>query len=118
MIGSRTVFKLLAAVALLGMLLAPFAPGAMAMSIPAHATADMSMMKGGSMPCCPDEAPAKNCSESCPLLAMCVNQTLPAQPVFILQTFKMQPIKLVAANDAPLDGRAEHPLPKPPKFFT
>ena len=117
MIGSRTVFKLLAAVALLGVLLAPLAPGAMVLSSAAHATAD-SMMTGGSMPCCPDEAPAKNCSKSCPLLAMCVNQTLPAQPVFILQTFKMQPIKLVAANDAPLDGRAEHPLPKPPKFFT
>ena len=118
MIGSRTFVKLLTAVALLGMLLAPFAPGAMAMSSAAHATADMSMMTGGSMPCCPDEAPAKSCAKSCPLMAMCVNQALPAQPGFILQTFEMQPIKLVAANDAPLDGRAENPLPKPPKFFT
>jgi hypothetical protein len=117
-IGSHTFSKLLAALALLGMLLAPFAPGAMAMSSSAHATADMSMMTGGAMPCCPDEAPARNCAKSCPLLAMCVNQALPAQPGFILQTFKMQPTRLVAANDAPLDGRAEDPLPKPPKFFT
>ena len=118
MIGSRTVFRLLTAAALLGMLLAPFAPGAMALSMTAHATADMSMMKGGSMPCCPDEAPAKNCAKSCPLLAMCVNQALPAQPGFIPRTFETQPTRLVAANDAPLDGRAENPLPKPPKFFT
>ena len=118
MIFARAFVKLLTAVALLGMLLAPLAPGAMAMSSAAHATADMSMMTGGSMPCCPDEAPAESCAKSCPLMAMCVNQALPAQPGFILQTFEMQPIKLVAANDAPLDGRAEHPLPKPPKFFT
>jgi len=117
-IVSRIFVKLLTAVALLGMLLAPFAPGAVAMSIAAHATADMSMMKGGSMPCCPDEAPAESCAKSCPLMAMCVNQALPAQPGFILQTFEMQPIKLVAANDAPLDGRAENPPPKPPKLFT
>ncbi len=51
-------------------------------------------------------------------MAMCVNQALPAQPGFILRTFEVQPIKLIAANDAPLDGRAEDPLPKPPKFFT
>jgi hypothetical protein len=117
-IVSRTVSKLLAAVALLGMLLAPFAPGAMVLSFPAPATAGMSMMTGGAMPCCPDEAPAKNCMKSCPLLAMCVNQALPAQPGFMPRTFKTQVTKLVAANDAPLDGRAEHPLPKPPKLFT
>ncbi len=112
----RTFSKLLAAIALLGMLLSPFAPGALAMSMPAS-DREASTMTGGAMPCCPDEAPAKNCAKTCPLMAMCVNQALPAELGFIVQMLRTQATKLVALDDAKLNSRADDPPPRPPKFF-
>ena len=115
-IVTRAISKLLVTVALLGMLLAPFGPSAVAMSMPA-ATMKASMMTGGAMPCCPDEAPVKNCAKTCPLMAMCVNQALPAQTGFVIQAVETLATKLVALNDTPLNGRADNPPPRPPKYF-
>jgi hypothetical protein len=113
---TRTLSKLLAAIALLGLLLSPFAPGALAMSMPAS-DITVSTMTGGAMPCCPDEAPGKNCAKTCPLMAMCANQALPAQLGFTVQVLRTQATKLVALDDAPLNDRADDPPPRPPKLF-
>jgi len=51
------------------------------------------------------------------LMAMCVNQALPAQAGLVSQPFSSWLTKLAFGNDAPLDGRAENPPPRPPKFF-
>ena len=65
--------RLLATLAVLGLLMTPFVrmavamPGGMSDMAGAPAAAEMP----ADMPCCPDDAPAIDCTEDCPFIALC-----------------------------------------------
>ena len=70
--------RLVAALVIAGLAVAPLAAQAAA-NVPARAdVSDMASMSGD-MPCCPDKSQSKDCQD-CPLVAMCVFQTAQAGP--------------------------------------
>ena len=82
-----TLARLLAALAVLGLLAAPLATPASAMTMPGtvHALAIASDSSGQlhsemampeEMPCCPDKAPISDCSKDCPLMTLCLGMVL------------------------------------------
>jgi hypothetical protein len=104
------IFRLLALLAVIGLVLGPLAPSATAM--PA-AQMDMS----ADMPCCPDEAPAKDCAgKLCPLLGVCMSialQALLPGSAFALRDSDTAIVP--GTNDIGLSGLASGPPPRPPK---
>jgi hypothetical protein len=97
--------------ALLGLIAAPLEQSSFASAAPTPAT----MQMADAMPCCHDQAPAKDCQKSCPLMAMCVNQTL-------LERMKWHvsvPMQIIAfirpTSDAPSSGIESVPPTRPPK---
>jgi len=114
-----TIRYLLAALAWLGLVLAPLAtpaaPMAVSMELAATSiqTASMAMPEG--MPCCPE--PAKpDCAKDCPFMAICSGITFP--PIAGGATLSV-PIALltviVPRNDAKRSGLAQGPPARPPK---
>ena len=63
---------LLAALAIVGLILAPIASPAAAM--PAAMSDDASMAMPADMPCCPDQAPMPGCGKDCPFMAVCIGR--------------------------------------------
>src|SRR5690348_3837523 len=67
------------------------------------------------VPCCHDEHPTKDCQKSCPLMAMCANQTLPEAAIWQASV----PMRLLAVirplGDDPLAGIDSIPPPPPPR---
>jgi hypothetical protein len=110
-----TIAKLLAALAVLGLLLAPLARPAMAATMQAaadHAVMDMP----ADMPCCPEQGPAKDCAKRCPLMATCMASSLQAMPpaASLYIPPKAGEI-LLSGNDAALAGLNTGPPQRPPK---
>ena len=110
---------LLAALALLGLVLAPLTPpaSAMAVSMDMAAAGDESksnMPEG--MPCCPDQPAKPDCAKDCPFIAVCAGTMVPVMsggaglsvPLGLLTV-------VVPGNDAKLNGLAQGPPAKPPK---
>jgi hypothetical protein len=119
-----TICRLLAALALLGLVLAPLTRSAMAdagSSAPqshhemtADMSADAAAMPEG-MPCCPDSPPMPDCGKHC-LMAMCaasVMSTLPASTSQFLPNVVSH--KLAVHQDPALSGVPITPPPKPPR---
>jgi hypothetical protein len=112
--------KLLAALAVFGLLLAPFAPLTLPTSV--VGTADVaqhaSMEMPADMPCCPDQAPAKDCAQDCPFMLMCAGQNVQNRV-----GGSGPPIPLVASslilpgNDAEVASLSHRPPPRPPKLL-
>jgi len=120
-----TIGRLLAALAVLGLLAAPLAAPALAMTMPGavHAMASESsaqlhseMVLPDGMPCCPEKAPVSDCSKDCPLMALCllgIVLNLPAGAALLLpvgQTSLMFP-----PSDTALTSLGYAPPPRPPK---
>ena len=110
-----TIFKSLAALAVLGLLLAPVARPAMAATM--QAAADHSAMEmAADMPCCPEQGPAKDCAKDCPLMATCMAGGLQAlPPVARLFIAPKAAGVLLAGNDADPAGLGTGPPQRPPK---
>jgi len=108
--------------AVAGLLVAPLARPAMAMSMdpPAAAGDHAHAMASGMpepMPCCPDEAPASDCGTVCPLMALCsvaTCQSLPSATALIV-VFRVTGVA-IPSDDAWLDDLATGPPRRPPKI--
>lgn len=117
---------LLSGLALLGLVGAPLARPAIAMTMPAamhaamsdHApmSADAATAMPAEMPCCPDQAPGPDCAKDCPLMALCLVGTvlnLPAGAGLLV------PVRLAGlvlpVSDADLASLGRGPPPRPPK---
>ncbi|MBX9844327.1 MAG: hypothetical protein K2Z80_21215 [Xanthobacteraceae bacterium] len=122
---SPTIGRLLAALALLGLVLAPLSGPAMAVVGAAkaaglHATADGQSAQSGAampdaMPCCPDETPMPDCSKHCQM-AICAASVLLSVPApSWISSPPAASHKLAGRQDRTLSGVSLAPLPKPPK---
>jgi hypothetical protein len=111
-----TIGRFVAILALLGLVLGPFARPAQAvqMSAPAGQT-DMAMPDG--MPCCPDETPMQDCPKmACPSMTMCMAAALQAVlPAGTLALPQPAAAVLRGSDDSGLAGLAARPPPRPPK---
>jgi len=115
-----TVLHLLAALAWLGLALAPLATPATAMA------ASMEMAAAGvdaastdmpeGMPCCPDQPAKPDCAKDCPFMAVCAGTVF---PVMSGGTALSAPLVLLAViaprDDAKRSGLAQGPPARPPK---
>jgi hypothetical protein len=118
-----TIGGLLQALAVAGLLAAPLARPAMAMptSMPAAVSAVDAGATAVGMPedmaCCPDQAPASDCGQVCPLMALCSAATAQQPPptAWLTQAFRSANI-VIPPNDAQLDSLAHGPPRKPPKI--
>lgn len=111
------ISRTLAALALLGLLLAPLARADMAM--PGHGSladtghhAAMDMPSG--MDCCPDKAPARNCGRDCPLMAICTAQAVPPGTLSLILPLTLASL-IVPGSQASIDSVGPSPPPRPPK---
>ena len=117
--------RLLAALAVAGLLLVPIFQPAMGMSVTTdmHASMGDGMATGSvaadaadHMPCCPNKPALPNCSKDCPLMALCV-----AAPLhFASQTGLIVPLTLVSIvfprDQSDPVSVAQTPPRRPPKI--
>jgi hypothetical protein len=114
--------QLLALLAIVSLVLAPFVRPAMAMPM-AMASMDDAMapdsdasVASNDMPCCPSQPSLPDCSKDCPLMALCVTGPLH----FASQTVLIIPLVVagvVSPSDPPdLVSVAYAPPRKPPKI--
>jgi hypothetical protein len=106
-----------------GLILAPVAKPAFAMSMPASASVAVGHDGGmamhsasmGEMPCCPDEAPKSDCAKDCPLMAICMAKTFQnvsyaASPLVFFTLARV----IFPVSHARLDSLEHSPTPRPP----
>jgi hypothetical protein len=110
-----TMSKLPAALAVLGLLLAPVARPAVAATM--QAVADHSAMEmAADMPCCPEQGPAKDCVKDCPLMAICMASSVPPLPAVAAPFLPPKAAELLlSGNDADPAGLGTGPPQRPPK---
>jgi len=111
------ISTLLAALAMLGLVLAPLARPAMAMpaGLMAMAGDHTAMDMSADMPCCPDNAPVPDCAKDCPLMALCMAGTVLNLPASVgLLPPKLANVVL-PTNETGLPGLNHGPPPRPPK---
>jgi hypothetical protein len=118
------ITRLLALLALVGLILGPLARPAMATNMgspPAammdgHAGMVMDHAAMGEMPCCPDEAPKSDCAKDCPLMALCAStgvQFPTTGPGLIIPA--THSATLIPERAVELHGLIQRPPAKPPK---
>jgi len=111
----RLIGRLLAIIAIVGLVVSPVVTPAAAGSLPMLMADDASM---ADMPCCPDTEKGNNCQD-CPLPAMCtlaVAQLVPPSATVILRHPATR--HLFAAHDDPkLDGLGGRPPDHPPRHL-
>jgi len=108
---------LLAALAWLGLVLAPLAPTAVAMAasmkMAAEHHASMDMPEG--MPCCPETQKKPDCAD-CPFLALCASALFaPVADSVGLAAPIAHLAPLIPHNDAKRSGLGQGPPARPPK---
>lgn len=116
----NTIRHLLSVLAVLGVVIAPFAASAAlgGIGVPVSmAAASSDMGEQGDMPCCPPEKPVMpDCMKACPLLAVCLGKTIQgagsAAPLPVrLGTEEA----LVPGDEAVLRTRTQGPPLRPPQ---
>lgn len=113
-----TLAKLLVAIAVVGILVAPFGRQAAAgQTLTQTKMAGAAMAMAGDMPCCPEQAPVQDCAKDCPLMALCATQLMHASLGVAFDISMIVLSRPAPASDAPLAGLGNHPPPKPPRFF-
>jgi hypothetical protein len=106
---------LFAALAIVGLILAPIASPAAAM--PAAMSDDASMAMPADMPCCPDQAPMPGCGKDCPFMAVCSAPSVCDTPRGMVLAVPPVLAGLVdPGHDAGLNGLNQRPPPRPPKI--
>lgn len=113
-----TTRHFLAALAWLGLILAPLAtPVAMAasleMTVVSVEIASMDMPEG--MPCCPDAQKKPDCGKECPFMALCSGMAFPPIAGVALAIPVNLSVVMAPHNDAGLGGLAHGPPARPPK---
>jgi hypothetical protein len=115
-----TIRRLLPALAIVGLVLAPVVQPVMAadMQVPAsnHAamSGQMDMAMPSDMPCCPDDQKSE-CAKICPFMAACMVQFQSTVPSYALSAPLVQASVLMLHNDRPLHSLSQGPPPRPPK---
>ena len=118
------ISRLLAALTIVGLVLAPLARSAMGgtmkadphVGITAHAVTSVDMGMPADMPCCPDQAPVPDCGKDCPLMAMCLAAMALNLPASIgLAIPDMAAGLILPGNDQDLSSLGHGPPPRPPK---
>jgi len=121
-----TICRLLAAFAVLGLLMAPFAAPARATTLPrvvnmishryVSTPADSEMAMPAGMPCCPEKAPTSDCSKDCPLSALCLSGIVFNVPTGVALLLPVGQTSLpFPQSDTVLTSLGYGPPPKPPK---
>ena len=100
---------------MLGLLMAPLARPAMAVTTQA-VIGHTAMEMPADMPCCPEQAPAKDCAKDCSLMATCMAGGLQAMPPFarVFTAPKTGGVTL-SGDDVSLSGLRTGPPQRPPK---
>jgi hypothetical protein len=105
-----------------GLLLAPLASPALAMSVPGVAGNDMQAMSGDTqamsddMPCCPDQTNSKDCG-SCPFVALCmlgVSLPGPSGAISLIERHARHSA-FAPIDDLLIDGLGAKPPDHPPR---
>jgi hypothetical protein len=113
-----TIRHLLAALAWLGLTLAPLAtPIAMAapMELAAVSVEAASTDMPDGMPCCPDAQRKPDCAKDCPFMAVCAGMAfLPMAEAAIVVPLTLLAV-IAPRDDAGLGGLAHGPPARPPK---
>jgi hypothetical protein len=111
----RLITRLLAALVIAGLAIAPLATPSAAKVVD---RADMTGVEAMSddMPCCPDQQKSKDCQD-CPLVAMCVLKTTQAGPSPTQALPLRHPIRAVHSliDDVPAEGLDRPPPDHPPR---
>src|SRR5882757_5710300 len=115
-----TIRRLLPALAIVGLVMAPVVQPAIAadMQVTANNHAAMSdqtdMAMPNGMPCCPDDQKT-DCAKNCPFMAACMAQLQSTVPSYGLSAPLMQASVLMLHNDRALHSLSQAPPPRPPK---
>lgn len=107
--------KMLPVLAILGLIIGPFATP---LSAPAIAGASMAAMPAD-MSCCPDETPPMpDCQEACPLMAMCMAKCFSVSPVLagMAIIFWDKGDRIRPASDVAGDALEIEPPARPPRI--
>jgi hypothetical protein len=113
-----TIRHLLAALAWLGLVLAPLATpvAAMSMEMAAAGVESSSMDMPEGMPCCPDQPAKPDCAKDCPFMAVCAGTVFPAMSGGASLSVPLALSAVIAPrDDAKLSGLAQGPPARPPK---
>lgn len=111
----RLIGRVLAVLAIAGLLVSPAASPAVAKLLSAHETSDASM---ADMPCCPDTQKSNDCQD-CPLGAMCalgVTQIEPPSATGIPEPLPAHR-SFSVYDDVVADGVHSHPPDHPPRIL-
>jgi hypothetical protein len=124
MTGPSAMVRLIAILAIAGLVLSPIGRPVMAMPSDMHASLDgaTAMAQAGAaampaeMPCCPDKSPGPDCGKDCPCMALCAAKTL--NSVRLASLFIPQRLVsiVVPGNEAELGSLAQTPPTRPPKI--
>jgi len=116
---------MLAALAILGLLAAPLAAPALAVTMPGamHVMASESsarlhseMAPPDGMPCCPAKAPVSDCSKDCPLMTLCLSGMVLNLPAGVALLLPAEHTNLMfSLSDTALTGLGYGPPPRPPR---
>jgi hypothetical protein len=117
-----TIRRLLPALAIAGLVLAPIVTPVMAMAADMQAAmsdhadmtgqADMAISDG--MPCGPKDQ-HKDCAKNCPFMAACMAQLQSTVPSYGLSAPLMRTSMIKLHDDRTLDSLSQAPPPRPPK---
>jgi hypothetical protein len=112
--------KLIAALAIFGLLLGPLARPTIATA--AAGTTEMSRQAAtempADMPCCPDQSSTTDCMEDCPFALICAGHSVPSRPGAAGLLIPLIVSSLILpGNDAEAAGLSHRPPPRPPKFL-
>jgi hypothetical protein len=113
------LLQVLALTAIVGLLLAPMTPPAMAMpmqgAMSEHAIADSSAGAMDGMPCCPDKPALPDCGKECPFTALCGAIVLYVVPQTTLPFSPTLAAVVLPVDSSALISLAHAPPRKPPK---
>jgi hypothetical protein len=114
-----TIRRLLSLFAVLGLILVPLGRPVMGAAADMHAVmSDASATPmAADMPCCPHEAPTRDCAKDCPLMALCMVGSILDFPatVALLVPHRFTTLAL-AGNEPDIAGLTYGPPPRPPKI--
>lgn len=111
-----TIRHFLAALAWLGLLLAPVAMPVAAMAVPTDMAVHAAPLDMPGMPCCPETEKQPGGAKDCPFLALCTAMLFPPSASgATLPVPLLHPAAPAPRNDSERSGLAHGPPARPPK---
>jgi hypothetical protein len=114
--GRLTLSRFVAALAWLGLVLAPVAMPVSAMAMAAAQLESMAADMPEAMPCCPETQKKPDCAKDCQCVALCAGSLLPLVASGTAAAAHLGQHAVIAPhNDAERHGWAQGPPARPPK---